>query len=112
MPIDMFFVSSHLLWAIPHFLEESQVIKDESKDHGTVDGSFSEQQICESVDYTLIVRKTGALGLVQPGLMAGWLTVRGTTDEIQHFKILYRLNTWLLAIFNKGLALLQHCWCI
>ena len=27
------------------------------KDHGVVDESSSEQQICESADYTLIVRK-------------------------------------------------------
>jgi len=73
MPIDMFFVSSHLLWAIPHFLEESQVIKDESKDHGTVDGSSSEQQIHDSADYTLIARKNGALDLVLLGLTVGWL---------------------------------------
>ena len=41
----------------PFFQEESHVIRDESKDHGTVDESSSEQQIRESVDYTLIVRK-------------------------------------------------------
>ena len=35
-----------------------------------MDESSSEQQIRESADYTLIVRKTGALGLVLPGLMA------------------------------------------
>ena len=51
MPINMFFVSSHLFW------EESQVIRDERIDHGTVDESSSEQQIRESADYTLIVRK-------------------------------------------------------
>ena len=58
-------MSSHL------FQEESQVIRDESKDHGAAD-KYSEQQIRESADYcTLIVRKTGALGLVLPGLTAG-----------------------------------------
>ena len=51
MPIDMFFVSSHLFW------EESQVIRDERMDHGAVDESSLEQQICESTNYTLIVRK-------------------------------------------------------
>ena len=51
MPIDTFFVSSHLFW------EESQVIRDERKDHGAVDESSSEQQIRESTDYKLIVRK-------------------------------------------------------
>ena len=45
-------MSSHLLQ------EESQVIRDESKDHGTVDESSSEQQIRESANRTLIVRKT------------------------------------------------------
>ena len=34
-----------------------QVIKDESKDHGTVDESSLEQQIRESASYTLFVRK-------------------------------------------------------
>ena len=36
-----------------------------------MDESSLEQQIRESTDRTLIVRKTGALGLAQPGLMAG-----------------------------------------
>ena len=44
MPINVFFVSSH------HFKEESQVIRDESKDHDTVDESSSEKQIHESAD--------------------------------------------------------------
>ena len=48
----MFFVSSHLLWATSHlFQEESQVIRDESKDYGVVDESSSEQQIRESANY-------------------------------------------------------------
>ena len=51
MPIDMIFVSSHLFW------EESQVIRDERKDHGGVDESSAEQQIRESTDYILILRK-------------------------------------------------------
>ena len=51
MPIDTFFVSSHLFW------KESQVIRDERKDLGTVDESSLEQQIRESTNYTLIVRK-------------------------------------------------------
>ena len=41
----------------------STVIRDESKDHGAMDESSLEQQIHESANYTLIVRKTGALGL-------------------------------------------------
>ena len=65
-------MSSHLLWATSHlFEEESQVIRDESKDHGAVDESSSEQQIHKFAVYTLIVRKTGALSLVLPGLTAG-----------------------------------------
>ena len=36
-----------------------------------MDESSSEQQICESAYHTVIVRKTGALGLVLPGFMAG-----------------------------------------
>ena len=44
-------MSSHL------FQKEGQAIRDERKDHGAVDESSSEQQIHESADYTLIVRK-------------------------------------------------------
>ena len=51
MPIGTFFVSSYL------FSEENQVIRDERKDHGAVDEVSSEQQIRESADYTMIVRK-------------------------------------------------------
>ena len=36
-----------------------------------MDESSSEQQIHESDDYIWIVRKTGVLGLVLPGLTAG-----------------------------------------
>ena len=68
MPIDSFFVSSNLLWATSQ--EESQVIRDEGKTMAQWESS-SEQQIHESADYTLIVRKTGALGLVLLGLTAG-----------------------------------------
>ena len=58
--------------------EESQVTRDESKDHSAVDESSSEQQIRESADYTLIVRKnwspspsaTGSYGR-QVGRQAG-----------------------------------------
>ena len=39
------------------FKEESQVISDESKDHGAVDESSLEQQIHKSANYILIVRK-------------------------------------------------------
>ena len=65
-------MSSHLFEQLHTFFqEESQTVKDERKDHGTVDESSSEQQIRKSADYTLIVRKNGTLGLVLPGLMAG-----------------------------------------
>ena len=40
-------------------------------EHSAVGKSSLEQQIHESVDYTCIVRKTGALAMVEPGLMAG-----------------------------------------
>ena len=46
------------------------MIRDESKDHGIVDESSSEQQIRESANHTLIMRKTGVLGLVLLGLTA------------------------------------------
>ena len=39
------------------FQKERQVIRDKSKDHGAVDESSSEQQIRESTNHTLIVRK-------------------------------------------------------
>ena len=74
-------MSSHLLWATSHlFQEESQVRRDESKDHGAVDESSLEQQICESADYT---EKTQALGLVPPDLMAG-----RQTKSSKHSKLL------------------------
>ena len=41
----------------PYFQEKSQTVKDERKDHDTVDESSLEQQIRELADYTLIVRK-------------------------------------------------------
>ena len=40
-----------------NFSEKSHAIWDERKDHGTVDESSLEQQVRESADYTLIVRK-------------------------------------------------------
>ena len=54
----MFFVSSHLCEQfLTFFQEESQAIRDERKDHGALDESSLEQQVCESANYTLIVRK-------------------------------------------------------
>ena len=61
------------------FQEESQVIRDERKDHRAVDESSSEQQIRESDDYNIwVVRKiwiprssaTGSYGR-QAGRQAG-----------------------------------------
>ena len=67
------------------FQEESQAIRDERKDHGTLDESSSEQQVRESADYTLIVRKTGALGLVLPGLTGGRETKYGLILKVLRF---------------------------
>ena len=39
------------------FQEESQAKRDVRKDYGALDESSSEQQVRESADYTLIVRK-------------------------------------------------------
>ena len=80
---------------LPFFQEESQAIRDERKDHGAVDESSSEQQIHESADYTLIVRKTGALHLVLPGLTAGRPAVCETKSS-KHSKFLKfsREQTW------------------
>ena len=51
-------MSSHLLRATSHlFQEESQFIRHERKDHGAVDESSLEQQIRETTDCTLVVRK-------------------------------------------------------
>ena len=58
MRIDTFlWVLTFCEQLLTFFQEESQPIRDERKDHGTVDESSSEQQIRESGDYTLIVRK-------------------------------------------------------
>ena len=52
------FCEFSLFWATSHlFQEESQVIRDESTHHDTVHVSSLEQQICESANYTLIVRR-------------------------------------------------------
>ena len=58
---------------LPFFKKKA---RDERKDHGAVNQSSLEQQIRESANYTLIVRKTGVLGLVLPGLTAGRPAVR------------------------------------
>ena len=58
--------------------EETKGRKDEKMEHSTVGESSSEQQIRESADYTCIVRKTGALAIVEPGLTAGRQAVRQT----------------------------------
>ena len=64
--------------------EESQAKRDERKDHSALDESSSEQQVPESADYTFIVRKTGALGLVLPGLTVG----REGVSETKYWLIL------------------------
>ena len=40
-------------------------------EHSAVGESSLEQQIRESADYTLLLEKTGALAIVEPGLTAG-----------------------------------------
>ena len=52
-------------------IEETKGRKDEKMEHSAVGESSSEQQIRESTDYTCIVRKTGALAIVELGLTAG-----------------------------------------
>ena len=61
--------------------EETKGRKDEKMEHSAVGESSSEQQICESADYTCIVKKTGALAIVEPGLMAGRQAGRPLADE-------------------------------
>ena len=58
--------------------EETKGRKDEKMEHSIVGESSSEQQIRESADYTCIVRKTGALAMVEPDLTAGREAVRQT----------------------------------
>ena len=55
-------------------------MRDESKDHGAVDESSSEQQIHESADYILIVRKNWS---PRPSATGSYsrLAVRRTTNE-------------------------------
>ena len=51
-------MSSHFCeQLLTFFQEESQAIRDERTDHGALDESSSEQQVRESANYTLIVRK-------------------------------------------------------
>ena len=65
MPSELFrSLLTRFLWVLTFceqlltfFQEESQAIRDERKDHGALDDSSSEQQVRESADYTLIVRK-------------------------------------------------------
>ena len=54
--------------------------------HSAVGESFSEQQIRESADYTCIVRKTGALAIVEPGLTAGRPLGRRKCCKVRKFK--------------------------
>ena len=73
-------------------------MNDERRKHGAVDEPSSEQQIRESDDHTLIVRKnwrpttsgTGSYGRLA-GRLAGWLA-----DEIllnsEIFKTVYRMK--------------------
>ena len=61
--------------------EETKGRKDEKVEHSAVGESFSEQQICESVDYTRIVRKNWSLshsGTGSYGRQAGREAVRQT----------------------------------
>ena len=72
-------------------------MRDESKDHGTVDESSSEQQIRESTNYTLIERKTGAVGLVLLGLTAGRQTKEQTW---KHYACLNADIAFLVALLG------------
>ena len=87
----MFFVSSHLReQLLTFFQEESQTIRDERKDHGAVDESSLEQQIRESADYTLIVRKNWS---PRPSATGSYSRQAGSpagreTKSSKHLKIL------------------------
>ena len=107
MPIDTSFVSSHLLWAISHLFSRRKPSKKRwKKDHVALDESSSEQQVHESVDYTLTVRKTGALGLVLLDLMAC-----KQADKIilvlEIFKILERANLEAFSLFEQRYSVLS-----
>ena len=78
----------HAFCEFSPFQEESQVIRDESKDHGTVDESFSEQQIRESADHTLVMTKNWSPGPSATGSyiqQAGRQSVRQNHLSIQNF---------------------------
>ena len=95
-------MSSHLFW------EESQVIRDERKDHGAVDESSSEQQIRESTDYTLIVRKNWSprpSATRSYGRLAGWLWDK-LRIKFNIFKILYRLKYTIFLLCLTRLSII------
>ena len=46
----------------------------------------SELQFCKFDEITLLYEKTGAIILVQPGLMAGWQLGKQNTDKFRDFK--------------------------
>ena len=66
-------------------------MKDKRIHHGTMDNSFSEQQICVSVWIFCVMRKIGPI-LPLLGVLQNRKAVRQNLGEFNFFKILYRLN--------------------
>ena len=66
-----------------------------------MDKCSSEQQFRKSIVVTFLCKKTGALALEQPGLMAGMLA-----DEmllhLEIFKIIYWLKHWKFISVQKN----------
>ena len=67
----------------PFFKKKAKYERDESKDHGAVDESSAEQQLCVSASITFVVRKTGPILLVLVGLTGGREGVRRNTGGFQ-----------------------------
>ena len=68
--------------------------RDKRIDRGAVDESSPEQQICDKEDHTqlatFIVRKSGLINQVKPGLMVGRQAGRRKSCIVSEFlKILY-----------------------
>ena len=56
----------------------------------------------------LLCRSSRAVALAEPGLTAGWLADRRNPGKFQIFKIHYRSNFLLFAVFNNVTVLLEQ----
>ena len=101
-PIDTFFVSSHFCeQLLTFFQEERRVIGDESKDHGAVDESSAEQQICGSASITFVVTKNWAY---PPSASGSYWRQGGRRNTVGFHKIKFSIQVKLFG-FLLGLTL-------